>query len=400
MRSESKLSSGELRLISRSSLFHGFRPTLDGFDLGIFRGCSKMVLKRSLPVVYHWRLFIFAGCLSLCALNVAVGLGFRDEPSGVVDDSGGVGQPKEVKVRISDATEYKIDIGDFPMCRGVVATAILCNDTSSPLDLSFVPSCGCTKVSDTLRPIGPGESMPLSFVVSKVQSAQPLAFQLSGTDKLSGRKVSLGVTGRAVEDVSWSPQSLILRSDAVSVEEIVFTPRFEDVEVVGIDMLGFDGTVESIARHSRSYSIRLKPNGAWRDKELFLAISKKSGPNSIVCIPVVNPDKVVVSPKSIVLKQSTESVDDLVANIIVRGKEIHSFRDSIVITLHPENDAEQLISKASVVSIRTRTNDLVVVRFAVPKLNLYQVLRCRVAIAGKSEFGEWNDFALATLERE
>lgn len=51
--------------------------------------------------------------------GVAVGLGFRDEPSGVVDGSGGVGQPKEVKVRISDATEYKIDLGDFPMCRGL-----------------------------------------------------------------------------------------------------------------------------------------------------------------------------------------------------------------------------------------------------------------------------------------
>ena len=354
-----------------------------------------MVSKRFLPLVFFCRLFF------IYALDTTVGLGFHDEPSGVLAESpGSVVKPKEITVRISGATDYKIDVGDFSMCRGIVATAILWNDTSSPLDLTFVPSCGCTKVSDTLRPIGPGESMPLSFVVSKVQSAQPLAFQLSGTDKLTGRKVSLGVTGRAVEDVSWSPQSLSLRSEAVSVEEIVFTPRFEDVDVVGIDSLGFDGTVEAIVRHGRSYSIRVKPNGAWRDKELFLVVRKKSGPNSVVCIPVVNPDKVVVSPKMIVLKQSTESVDDLVANLIVRGKEIHSARDSIVITLHPEKDSEQLISKASVVSIRTRTNDLVVVRFAVSKLNLRDVSRCRVAIAGKSEFGEWSDFALATLEGE
>jgi len=336
---------------------------------------------------------LFVAC-SLIAVTAISAIAQDKDVAEVL--AGGCFKALEVKLE-EGRTEYKVDVGDFPMHRGLAVEVKVFNSTEADLDLAVVPSCGCTTIKEDRLKIPAGRQVNLSFFVTRVLVEKEMAFRLASSDKTSEKRFNFNVTGRAVDDISWSPKNLRVSSRSKSKVPVEFKSVFDGTEIESVELLSGGCKIDSCDKGKETYIVEIAPDGGWTDTALVFVVRKKSGANSFVSIPVVNPDATKIALRSLFLTRSRDDQGLFCTNLLLKGEMLEKFQNSVAVTCETDSEQASVIRGVKVISLRQRSSDLMVVSLSIPSESLDGHKQCRLVVTGLNDYGNWRDSVIVKI---
>lgn len=341
------------------------------------------------------------GFIRLCSgllLFTSPANSFSQEDSAVLfPKATPIGSSKVFKFELNNkaSDNFVIEVGDYSLS-GLLVEVELTNSSGSPVELEIKGSCGCTKLSDQSLHIPDKGKSRFSFSIAKVMAPHKLQLQIAIVDKSTTKRWVIGVDGQAVGDIEWTPQSLRQSVESREQVEIVFSPRFIGVKIEAIEALVPDVYIRSVDRRiNGSWALILEPERDWQGKQLAFVVKQGSDLSSIISVPVLNPDKISIVSRAIVLRESAEDRELLTTNVILQGEDIAKHQKSITVFC---DSGESRSGPGKVTITRQRTSNIIILGLAIPKNLVAGSAKCKLALSGKIGEVAWREVVFAQIE--
>lgn len=292
-----------------------------------------------------------------------------------------------------------VSIGDQLVGTELNVTLIFSNNSQHAIDVSLIPSCGCTRPGLDQLALQVGEKLPLEFSLKVPNIEQDLAVSLSCVDAKLKKNFKIVICGRVVQGVAITPKSIVRMSDCKSPIQVRIAPSFPSVEIDSVSLLSSGYEIVSSKRMPGQTELEVAPTSKefHESDRLVFSVAKRDGTSSILSAEMIFLDKVDVTPKNLVLRSEGES---LVGMIMVRGVGMAKFKDSFSLDLNSPSEVGEA-TLCSIEAVRDRSPDMVIVTFKahsryVDPNDGKSVLRIR----GSNEYGPWEKKLLVSSIRK
>lgn len=349
---------------------------------------------------------IYKKVLALSTLGLCATLGFVVN-CYAYDDEGDNGSSVQVKsssiereASLNDIEkDVHVSIGDQLVGTELNVTLIFSNNSQHAIDVSLIPSCGCTKPGLDQLALQVGEKLPLEFKLKVPNIEQDLAVSLNCIDAKLKKNFRIVIIGRVVQGVAITPKSIVRMSDCKLPIQVRIAPSFPSVEIDSVSLLSSGYEIVSSKGMPGQTELEVAPASKefHESDRLVFSVAKRDGTSSILSAEMIFLDKVDVTPKNLILRSEGES---LVGMIMVKGVGMAKFKDSLSLDLNSPSEVGEA-TLCSIEAVRDRSPEIVVVTFKAHSRNVdpndgKSVLRIR----GLNEYGPWEKKLLVSSIRK